>query len=224
MQERLRYHPQVRQITSALVNKYGKETLGNKKNPFNELLYIVLSSKTPPNRYKEVYRTLKRAYPKAENLALARWEDVASVLVHAGLQNRKARAIVTIAQRLIDEFGQVTLAPLSRMMDDEAERFLTSLPEINKKSARCILLYSFNRQVFPVDSHCHRISQRLGWIPEGESLTDHRADELQAGVPKLLRRDLHVGMVLLGRDKCLPKEPCCKVCPIKNYCPTGRLR
>jgi endonuclease-3 len=73
--------------------------------------------------------------------------------------------------------------------------------------------------VFPVDSHCFRIAQRLGWIPKEVYLTDRRADELQAGVPQPLRRDLHVGMVLLGRNYCLAKNSRCTDCPLLELCP-----
>ena len=59
--------PTVELITEILIQKFGKPTLGNKKNPFNELLYIILSSKTPPNRYQEVYRTLRKNYKNCWN-------------------------------------------------------------------------------------------------------------------------------------------------------------
>lgn len=212
--------PHVEKVTETLVQRFGHPTLGNKKNPFSELLYILLSSKTPPDRYQEVYRTLRRVYKRAESLADARWEDVAKVISHGGLQNRKARAITFIARRLRQEFGRVTLAPLAKTTNDEAEDFLTSLPEVSKKTARCVLMYALGRPVFPVDGHCFRIAQRLGWVPKGVYLTDRRADELQDGVPERLRRDLHVGMVLLGRDFCLPKNPRCCECPLLRFCPT----
>lgn len=216
-----RLHPHVEQLTRALVQGFGRPTLGNKKNPFNELLYILLSSKTPPHRYQDVYRTLRRAYGRANSLADARPEDVARVISHGGLQNRKARAIVSIARRLRREFGRVTLAPLARMENGEAEGFLATFPEVSKKTARCVLMYALDRPVFPVDAHCFRIAQRLGWVPEGAYLTDRLADELQEGVPEQLRRDLHVGMVLLGRHYCLPGVLCCYKCPVLEFCPAN---
>lgn len=214
--------PHVEEATEALVQRFGRPTLGNKRNPLNELLYILLSSKTPPDRYQDVYCALRRVYGRADSLADARPGDVAKVISHGGLQNRKARAIVSIAQRLRQEFGRVTLAPLARMTSEEAEGFLIALPEVSKKTARCVLMYALERPVFPVDAHCFRIARRLGWVSKGTYLTDHRADELQDGVPECLRRDLHVGMVLLGRHYCLPKNPRCRECPLLEFCPTGQ--
>lgn len=221
MEQVFSLHSRVEEITKALVREFGRKTLGNKRNPFNELLYILLSSKTPPGRYQEVYRKLRQSYTRAEKLADARPQDIALVIKQGGLGNRKARAIASIARRLKEEFGRVTLAPLKKMTDQEAETFLSSLPEVSKKTARCVLMYALGRPVFPVDNHCFRIAQRLKWMPEAVYLTGRRADELQAGIPEPLRRDLHVGMVLLGRNYCFPKNSQCSECPLLKFCPTG---
>lgn len=213
----------VEEVTRKLVERFGRRSLGNKRNPFNELLYILLSSKTPPERYQDVYYTLRRVYKRADDLAYAQPEEVARVISHGGLQNRKAHAIVAIAQQLKREFGRVTLAPLARMTSDEAEAFLTALPEVSKKTARCVLMYALDKEVFPVDTHCFRILQRLGWVPDRAYLTNSRAEEIQEAIPEPLRRDLHVGMVLLGRHYCLPKHPRCDECPIAQFCPTAGL-
>lgn len=218
------FHANVREVAKVLVDQFGAPTLGNKRNPFNELLYIILSSKTPPKRYQAVYRALRSVYRKAESLAHARSEDIAELISSGGLQNRKARAITIIAQRLVYKFGRVTLAPLATMADREAEAFLMSLPEVSKKTARCILMYSLDRHVFPVDSHCFRIARRLGWTCENKYLTDRLADKLQKGVPEHLRKNLHIGMVLLGRHYCFPKKQRCYLCPLLELCPTDKAK
>lgn len=217
-------HANVEEITQLLVERFGRPLLGNKKNPFNELLFIILSSKTPPERYQEVYRQLRRFYPRVDDLSKTSWQEVAYVIARAGLQNRKARAICSITQQVRLAFGKVTLSPLADMTDEEAEAFLLSLPEVNKKTARCVLMYSLGRQVFPVDTHCFRVFKRLNWVEEKSQLTDRQTDELQEGVPKHLRRDLHVSLVLLGRKYCTPQRPRCNNCPILKFCPTGQVR
>lgn len=203
------------------MQRFGRPTLGNKKNPFNELLYVILSSRTPPDVYQETYRSLRREFKTANSIAEARPEYVAETIEQGGLHNKKACAITEIASELKETYGRVTLAPLKRMQTDEAEEFLLSLPGVSTKTARCVLMYSLDRPVFPVDVHCYRVSQRLGWAPSGVDLTKRRADELQAGVPEHLRRHLHVGMVLLSRHYCRPKNLRCRECPILEFCPTG---
>jgi endonuclease III len=214
-------HPHVEEITTALVQRFGRPTLGNKKNPFNELLYIILSSRTPPENYQEAYRSLRREFKTANSLAETRAEYVAKTIEPGGLHNKKARAIAEIAATLKETFGRVTLAPLKQMETEEAEEFLISLPGVSTKTARCVLMYALDRPVFPVDIHCYRVAQRLGWATEGEPLTKRWADELQAGVPNHLRRDLHVGMILLSRHYCRPKSPNCHECPLLKFCPSG---
>lgn len=217
-------HSHVQDIVSSLIHHFGRPNLGNKKNPFNELLFIILSSKTPPDRYQEVYRALRSRYPIAGNLASADWLEVAQMISRAGLQNRKAKAIVEIAQRLKKQFGRVTLSPLKQMTDSEVEDFLTSLPEVSLKSARCVMLYALERQVFPVDTHCFRISSRLGWVDGNLTFSPKQANALQEGVPPNLRRDLHIGMILLGRRYCMPQNQECHKCPILDHCQTGKFR
>lgn len=215
------FHPHVEEITEALVQHFGRPTLGNKKNPFNELLYIILSSRTPPDIYQETYRSLRREFKTANSIAEARPEYVAATIEQGGLHNKKARAITAIASELKETYRRVTLAPLKEMKTEEAEGFLTSLPGVSTKTARCVLMYALDRPVFPVDVHCRRVAHRLGWMPSDVYLTKRQADELQEGIPEPLRRDLHVGMVLLGRHYCLPKNPHCRECPILKLCPTG---
>lgn len=217
------FHSHVEEITKALIEAFGRPTLGNKNNPFNELLYIILSSRTPPENYQETYRSLRSEFKTANSIAEARVEYVAKAIETGGLQNKKAHAITEIASRLKALYGRVTLAPLKRMETEEAEKFLTSLPGVSTKTARCVLMYALDRPVFPVDVHCYRVAQRLGWVPNDEPLTKRRADELQDGIPEHLRRDLHVGLVVLSRRFCRPETPECGECPIATFCPRGQV-
>lgn len=215
-------HRDVEQVSQVLVDEFGRPDLGNKRNPFNELLYIILSWRTPPEHYQTTYRALRRQYPRADDFAEAHPDEMAAVIELGGFQNKRARAIVSTASKLKETFGRVTLAPLRNMETEEAEKFLLSLPGVQTKTARCVLMYSLDRPVFPVDRHCFRIAQRLGWTPAGRELTQRLEDDIQAGVPPALRRDLHVGMIVLGRSHCLPEEPLCDECPLSSFCPTGK--
>lgn len=210
----------VHQITRILVGSFGCPTLGNKRNPLNELIYIILSSKTSPARYQRAYKELKRACPRFDQLANMDPKELAVIIKFAGLEDKKAQQIIQALRMLRELFGRVTLKPVRKMDDQEAERLLVALPGIGIKSARCILLYSFSRSVFPADNHCLRIANRLGWI-EHATFAKGVANKLQRGIPPLLRHDLHVGMILLGRSHCYPRQPRCDDCPLLVYCPTG---
>ena len=138
-----------------------------------------------------------------------------------------SKRIQSICARLIREFGRATLAPLRRMNDGECEAFLTSLPGVGLKVARCVLVYSLERDVFPVDTHCWRISRRLGWIdPEMRKAEcdDEDMERLQAMIPAELRLSLHVNFISLGREVCLDGKPKCGECPIAIFCRYGQQR
>jgi endonuclease III len=218
------YFPHVEKICRALYIKFGRNNLGNYSNPLDELFYILLSSKTPPSRYQAIYQKFKSAYPDFNKLVNANWKRIARVIKDAGLQNRKAKAINSIAKRVYNDFGAMSLDALKSMNNNEIEQYLVSLPEISVKSARCVMMYSLKRKVFPVDNHCFRVCTRLGWVDKNISLTKKTADKIQNGIPPNLRRKLHIGMVLLGRDFCTPSNPDCHSCPILKYCPTGISR
>lgn len=215
-------HRHVYEITKALQERFGTPDLGNKQDPFDELLFILLSSKTPPDRYQKVYQQLRKRYPELDSLADAQWEEVASTINQAGLHNRKAKAFVQIARQTRNDFGRVTLDPLRNYPNEEAEKYLTALPEVSKKTAKCVLMYSLEREVFPADNHCLRIASRLKWILEKPTFSEKTADYLEEGIPGNARKALHVGMVELGRHYCTPRNPSCETCPILEYCPTGK--
>jgi len=214
----------VRLIAETLQERYGLRSLGNKKNPFNELLYIILSSKTPPRRYQETYASLRAQFPRAETLAEAAPRKLEKAIRFGGLARKKARQIPAIARELRQRFGRVTLSPLRVMADQEAESLLKGLPGVGVKTARCVLLFALGRNVFPVDAHCLRIAKRVGWVHNSAPLSERTADELQAGVPRNLRRSLHVNFVLLGREFCVPSRPRCHQCPIMAHCETAQTK
>jgi endonuclease III len=193
----------------------------NKYNPLNELLFILCSVKTREKGYQSTYSSLKREFPSHSGIAEAPAEYIARPIASGGLSNQKARAIRTIMNILVERFGRPTLAPLRDWPDDECEAFLTSLPWVGKKVARCVMMYSLGRQVFPVDTHCWRISRRLGWIrPTSKDAhpTPRDIDRLQNKIPPELRFSLHVNMISLGREICRAVNPRCAECPIFSLC------
>jgi len=121
----------------------------------------------------------------------------------------------------MEKFGEPTLKSLHKMSVKEAESFLLSLPGVGKKVARCVLMYSLGRQVFPVDTHCWRIARRLGWVrptQKDKHCAPRDMDRLQSKIPPELRYSLHVNMISLGREICTPSSPRCDECPILALC------
>jgi endonuclease III len=103
------------------------------------------------------------------------------------------------------------------MNDDDAERYLMTLPGAGIKTARCVMMFAFGRQVLPVDTHLARIARRMGWAMSGQGSAKLHAD-LDAVVPPDLRYQLHVNAICFGRKICLARQPRCQICPVSRYC------
>lgn len=193
----------------------------NLEDPLDELLFIVLSTKTSEPSYLKSFRELKKAFPTKESLVGAPAEKIADFIARGGLSKTKSKAIETLVKEVVSRFSSPTLEPLRRMTDDEAESFLTSLSGVGTKTARCVMMYSLGRKVFPVDTHCWRISLRLGWVRKSQKdghCSTRDMDRLQSRIPPELRFSLHVNFVSLGRKVCTARKPKCGKCPIETWC------
>lgn len=211
-------------ISARLKKTYGSPRLGNVREPFGELLYILLSSQTHEPNFKRTWANLKKSYPGWSGLAQARIGSIRRAIVSGGLGNWKARLIKKLSQRVTEDFGSPRgLEKLKKAPDEEAEAYLSSLPGVKIKSARCVMMYSFDHQVFPVDANVFRITKRLGLIP-GNTRERPRwvHDLLQELVPEKDRYDLHVNMVAHGRAVCKPQTPLCHNCTIRRWCAYGQ--
>ena len=217
----MKYVPRIEKVALELKREYMDFAHHNKKNPLDELFFILCSVKRSEKVYVEAFKSLKQKFPRYELLATASAKKISRAVAWGGLQNQKASAAKEIVKYLIESFRRPTLAPLKKMSDEHCERFLVGLPGVGKKVARCVMLYSFDRRVFPVDAHCWRISKRLGWNKNGRSsnsCADTDMDYLQALIPPPLRFSLHVNMVSHGRKICTAHTPKCRECVIKVFC------
>lgn len=214
-------------VDELLEAKYRSESLGNLKDPLDELIYIILSVQTGPNGYRPVFASLKQRYPYWDNVLEASEKELESIIRPAGLSKQKTRYIRAIVAGVLQETqartrnsrAKATLNFLKKDSNEEAEAFLVSLPGVSVKTARCVLMYSLGRDVFPVDTHIYRIFNRLGIA---EPIHRKRAgDPMQDLVPPSIRRRLHINLVHQGRAVCKSRKPLCSACPLVSFCKTG---
>ena len=196
----------------------------NKTGPIAELIFIILSTRTEEYNYLRSYAALKRRFSRWESLTRADETAIAEEINIGGLASLKARQIKSILREINLREGRISLSSLRPLSDFEVEAYLTSLHGIGVKIARCIMLYAFGREVFPVDAHCWRVSQRLGIIDptiSKRSMSLRHVDELQKRIPEALRFKLHVNFISLGREICQDPRPKCSLCPLQDICPTA---
>jgi endonuclease III len=209
-------------IDEALEEFYGtpESELGNQNDPLDEAIYIILSLQTDLRRFRSTWFGLRTAFPRWDAVKSANTRKIANVLREGGLHRQKARTIKKLLEAVRRIAGDLSLEMLRQQSDDEAERTLTRLPGLSWKGARCVMLYSLNRNVFPVDGNTFRILKRLG-ILSRRAVYRRRTlhDSVQAAVPGARRRPLHVNLVVHGQRTCLPRSPRCTECPLLPVCP-----
>jgi endonuclease-3 len=105
----------------------------------------------------------------------------------------------------------------------EARNFLTSFSGVGVKTANVLLLFSFGKEAFPVDTHILRVAKRLGLVPPSADLS-RAALRLEPHVPSGEAMPLHINLIRLGREICRPRNPLCPECPLLPVCPEGRRR
>jgi len=213
----------LREVARILALLYGTPDLGNKQDPTDELVYIILSRKTPEKAYQETYGTLKARFARWDDLLAAPRAVVEKIVSPGGLAGKKATSLFGALDIIRDTFGSCTLEPAREWSDERLEEFLCGLPEIEKKSAYCIMMYSFGREVFPSDTHVGRVLSRLGPYRELglelEGLDHKKLQRVLADlIPPPLRYSLHVNLIEHGREICRASKPLCGSCELRPFC------
>jgi endonuclease-3 len=126
-------------------------------------------------------------------------------------------------QRIHRERGELSLDFLCSLPTPEAVEYLRSFPGVGPKTAACVLLFACRRPVLPVDTHVHRVSQRLGLIGPGTDAAKAH-DALARFVPARQVLEFHIQLIRHGRGVCAARNPQCEDCPLVDLCPEGRRR
>ncbi|MCA9958708.1 MAG: endonuclease III [Chloroflexota bacterium] len=196
---------------------YGEPSWQQHLPPIDELVNTILSQSTSDiNRDKGFY-ALKERYPHWEDVLHAPAAEIVETIRPAGLANQKGPRIQQALQQVYERQGRLTLDFLADMPLDEAAAWLTSINGVGPKTAAIILLFAFGRPAFPVDTHVHRITQRLGLI--GPKVSAEKAHTIFA---TLDRPDtfyaMHLNLIRHGREVCQARNPHCAVCPLQELC------
>jgi DNA (cytosine-5)-methyltransferase 1 len=207
-------------VVELLQKEYGSPNYGNKVDPLDELVFIVLSLMTTHPSYSRVYDRLKQLYPKWSDLLNISVEELEETIMDLGLSKQKAPRIIEILNIINEKFKEVSLSSLQYMPDRQVEEFLISLPGIGMKAAKCIMMYSLNRKVLPVDTHINRVSRRLGLIPADLPMSRVH-DEIEMVVQPTERYNYHVNVLAHGQSVCYAKHPHCEKCVIRDLCDYG---
>jgi len=179
------------------------------RNAFQCLIATILSQRTRDEQTDKAAGQLFSYYGTPEKLAGAPQKHVMELIKPAGFYRAKSGVIIEVSRILVEKYG-------GKVPDDINE--LTRLPGVGRKTANCVLAFSFKKDVIPVDTHVHRISNRLGLVktktPEQTELA------LMGVIPKIYWRTVNKYLVRFGQNICRPIKPRCCECPIAEVCPS----
>jgi endonuclease III len=212
-------------IRDRLRKAYGKPEPRPHRAPIDELILTVLSQNTNDRNRDVAYGRLRERFPSRDGSPLPDWDAVRNAPEDAveeairpgGISRVKARRI----QEILRSLGDDDLAHLETDPLDEARDYLCSLPGVGRKTAACVLLFSYGRPDVPVDTHVYRVGTRLGLFRPGASF-DEAHDEMLRLVDPEDAYEIHVGLIRHSRRICTARNPRCRECPLLSLCPYGQ--
>mgnify|MGYP001772912742 CR=1 FL=1 len=185
-------------------------------NPLDILIATILSQNTNDLNSHRAFENLKRKFPDYESLMKASEDEVEEAIRIGGLARQKADRIKNLLLELKERQGNFDLSFLKDLNVDDGIKFLTSFKGVGLKTAGCVLLFGFNKNVFPVDTHIHRILNRVGIVRT--KTPDETFLKVREHIPDGWAYVLHTGLIKFGRTICRAREPLCGVCPIYKVC------
>ena len=176
-------------------------------DPYRVLVRTILSQRTRDENTDQATNNLFSKYNDIYEVVEAPTDDVQELIKPAGFYRVKAGRIQEVSQILIDEYGGE--------VPDTLEE-LVKLPGVGRKTANCVLVFAFELPAIPVDTHVHRISNRMGLV--NTKTPDETEIELSKIAPKDLWIKLNDLMVQFGQNICKPTSPQCEMCPVNYLC------
>ena len=210
----------VREIHRRLKRAHGPLDPPPKREPLEELVLTILSQNTNDLNRDRAWAALRERFPSWDELAAARERDVVDAIRPGGLANTKAPRILHVVREIREREGGFDLSWMRDAPEPSVTEYLTSLPGVGRKTAACVLAFSLERPVIPVDTHVHRVAGRLGLLPpKTDAAKAH--DVLADRIPSRLRLPMHVALIRHGRVICKAGLPRCDICPLQDLCPAA---
>jgi endonuclease-3 len=204
-------------VKAALAARYGCPTWRPALPPVDELVACILSQSTSDTNSGRAFDRLKAACPDWETVRDMPTAELVELIRSAGLANQKAPRIQHALRAITAERGAITLDFLADLPIEAAKAWLMRLDGVGPKTAAIVLCFAFNRPAFPVDTHVHRVGQRIGFLPEGIS-AENAHPVMEAVAPPEDYYAFHLNLIQHGREVCAARSPRCEACPLTVHC------
>ncbi len=206
------------EVTQRLTQSYGELPFSS-KDPMSMLVDIILSHRTRDEQTAAAYDNLLKRFGSWEAVRDAPTNEVEKTIENVNWPEAKAPRLQTIMRQITEERGNLNLDFLCELPVEESTAWLSRFEGVGPKTTACVLLFSCQQPVLPVDVHVHRVSGRLGLIGKKVS-ADAAHDLLQALLPQNARTiyNFHKALLRHGQRICVFERPRCNRCPITDLC------
>lgn len=209
------------EIVARLSGLYGEPAWRPHGDPMTELVLTILSQNTSDTNSGRAFMRLRERFPDWRLLMEAPVAEIEAEIAVGGLAKQKAPRIKAALEAVWDARGSFDLEFLRTLPLDEGKAWLQAMKGVGPKTAACVLMFALGRPALPVDTHVHRVSQRLGYVSE-KATAEQAHDVLEAMLGPEMVFAFHILLIKHGRRLCRAQRPLCTECPLLDGCPAGR--
>ncbi|CAN5553875.1 endonuclease III [soil metagenome] len=184
--------------------------------PIDMLIAVKLSQNTTDKSSYKAFRNLKDSYKNWDEISNADPDEIKEKIRVCGLANTKTKNIQELLTQIKKDFNGFDLSALEKLSNEEIYERLLCYNGIGVKTISCLLAFSFGRNVFPVDTHVHRILNRLGIVKTNTA--EQTFENTKSLIPAFEMPTFHTNLIKFGRNICKSAAPLCGVCPLYNNC------
>jgi endonuclease-3 len=222
----------VRAIRDRLRLVYGVPLAKPHGHPIAELILTVLSQSTNDRNRDVAYLALRERFGSWEDVRDAPVDEVEEAIRPGGISKVKSARIKSILSAITESARRearsagigleepLSLDWLASRPVPEAQRYLTSLPGVGRKTAACVLLFALGMRDVPVDTHVSRVGTRLALFRAGAPFEEMH-DEMLEITPPGEELELHLNLLRHGRRTCYARRPACRDCALQRMCPSA---
>jgi endonuclease III len=204
-------------IISAFEKHYTDESKNKKSSDIlDTLIATKLSQNTTDKTSSIAFNNLKNEFKSWDDLIEAPISKIKNLIKICGLADTKSKDIKALLKQIKSERGKIELDYLKKLSDEDVYAELTKYKGIGVKTASCVLVFALGREVFPVDTHIHRVLNRLG-IVETKS-AEETFEKAKGIIPGKKKYFLHRAIIMFGRNICRANNPFCGSCFLYKEC------
>ena len=207
----------VNQIIKLLKKEFpGPDPEPSTSDPLDVLIATMLSQNTTDKTSYRAFRNLKDYFSGWDDVLISPPAKIKNAIRVCGLVNQKTKSIKMLLKKLKSKHGKLSLDYIKKLPDDEIYKDLLQYDGVGVKTVSCVLAFGLGRDVFPVDTHVHRLSNRLGLAKSNQP--DKTFEQLKNSLPEGKKFLLHTLLIRFGRKVCKAKNPLCGKCVLYDLC------